>query len=346
MLVFLSIAAVFFLTGCDVYEKLYGGEAEFLPLEDISSEVDKTLEDILPTEVEEEEGILEIEVEEEMAEIEAEEELIEIIEEVTEVGEAIVIKVQETDLVSLVPQAEDEDEDSITFTFSNPLDENGKWATNYGDNGEYTVTVTASDGQSTTSQDVLIIVNKKEETPTIDSFDPKETSITLKETENMEFGVEASDLNKDELTYSWKLDGDEVSSGEGYVFETTYDDSGSHTVKAEVLDGTGAVSQLWSVTVENVNRKPILAELAPIKVKETETITMDPEASDPDEDEVSFTISEPVGDDGVWETTYDNAGEYTVTVTASDGTDSVSQEVKVVVENVNRPPVIVGIVQG
>jgi len=336
MLVFLSIAAVFFLTGCDVYEKLYGGEAEFLPLEDISSEVDKTLEDILPTEVEEEE----------MAEIEAEEELIEIVEETTEVGEAIVIKVQETDLVSLVPQAEDEDEDIITFTFSNPLDENGKWATTYGDTGEYTVTVTASDGQSTTSQDVLIIVNKKEETPTIDSFDPKEATIALKETENMDFSIEASDLNKDELTYSWKLDGDEVSSDEGYVFETTYDDSGSHTVKAEVSDGTGAASQLWSVTVENVNRKPILEELAPIKVKETETITIEPGASDPDEDEVSFTISEPVGDDGVWETTYDDAGEYTVTVTASDGTDSVSQEVKVVVENVNRPPVIVGIVQG
>ena len=351
ILVFLSVVTVFFLSGCDVYEKLYGGEAEFLPLEDISSEVDKTLEDILPTEVEEEEvelveieegveEVIEIEVgEEEIIEVEVEEE------EVVEVGEAIVIAVQETDLISLAPQAEDEDEDIITFTFSTPLDENGKWSTTYGDAGEYTVTVTASDGQSTTSQDVLIIVNKKEEIPTIDSFKPEGSAVTIKETEDASFNIEASDLNKDELSYVWKLDGEDVGNDENYIFETTYDDSGSHTVKAEVSDGTEAVSQLWSVTVENVNRKPILGDISTIEVKETETITIEPEANDPDGDEVSFTISEPVGDEGTWETTYDDAGEYTVTVTASDGTDSVSQDVNIVIENVNRPPVIVGIVQ-
>ena len=414
ILVFLSLISIFFLTGCDMYEDLYDKETEFLPLEDISSEVDKTLEEVLPAETGEEycikessgkklslteakqialdsdcvgEGSLEetyfcneitgtwwidldiekegcspacvVNVETKEAEInwrctgllipeegigfEEEEEPTE----VEESGEeSVVIIVQEKDLISLVPEAEDPDkEDKLAFTFSSPLSAEGEWQTNYGDAGEYTVTVTASDGQLTTSQDILIIINKKEESPTIDSFNPREAAVLMKETESIEFNVEASDLNKDKLSYSWKLDGAEVGADKYHTFKTTYDDSGSHTMKADISDGVSTSTQLWSVTVENINRKPILEEISNIKIKDTETAIIKPEASDPDKDEISFTISDPVGDDGVWETTYDDSGEYTVTVTASDGTDSVSQDVMITVENVNRPPVITGIVQ-
>lgn len=319
LILFLCLTSIFFVTGCDVYEKLYA-EEELLPLEDISSEIEKTLGEVLPTEIKEEKK--------------------------AELGEeAVVITAQETDLISLVPKAEDPDKDKLIFTFSSPLNEKGEWQTTYGDAGEYTVTVTASDGQLTTSQDILIIVNKKEEKPAIEGFSPKKTAVTIKETESVDFNIEASDLNKDELSYSWKLDGTEVGTDKSYNYKTTYDDSGAHTVKADVSDGNDAATQLWSVTVEDVNRKPTLKEILPVKIKEAETAAIIPQADDPDGDEVSFTISDPVGDDGVWETTYEDAGEYTVTVTASDGTDSVSQDVKIIVENVNRPPVITGITQ-
>ena len=51
------------------------------------------------------------------------------------------------------------------------------------------------------------------------------------------------------------------------------------------------------------------------------------------------------GSSFTWETTYDDSGEHTVTVTVSDGVDTVSQEVKITIENVNRAPVILDIVQ-
>ncbi len=395
ILVFLSLLSVFFLAGCDTYEQLYGDES--LPLddlEDISSEIEKTLGEVLPAEVDEEstdeEVAEEIPIEEESEEVMSiaedifdilseeldekgevidegeeltdeealEEELdedttiseedIAIIEEIIEeaqVEEAIAIIVQETELVSLVTEAQDPDEDQIIFTFSSPLDEDGEWQTAYGDAGEYTVTVTASDSQLTTSQNVLIIVNKKEEKPTIDSFEPQQLIVIIKETEDIDFEIEASDLNRDELDYSWKLDGAEVSTGKAYTYETTYDDSGSHTIKVDVSDDNDLTSQLWSVTVENTNRKPVMEEISLIEVKENEVVIIAPDVVDPDGDEISFTISDPVGDEGVWETTYDDAGEYTVTVTASDGTDTVSQDVKILVENVNRAPIITGIVQ-
>jgi hypothetical protein len=128
------------------------------PEQDVFVEVEEAMEEPTGEVVGEEET-------EEVAEEEVTEE--EPTEEVTEeaAGEKpVVIVVQETDLVSLSPEAEDPDSDtSIVFTFTSPLDENGEWQTSYGDSGEYTITVTASDGESTTSKEVLIIVNKREE---------------------------------------------------------------------------------------------------------------------------------------------------------------------------------------
>jgi len=45
-------------------------------------------------------------------------------------------------------------------------------------------------------------------------------------------------------------------------------------------------------------------------------------------------------------TNYKDAGTHIVTVTASDGKQSTSQDVTITVENVNRPPKIIKIVQG
>jgi hypothetical protein len=117
-------------------------------------------------------------------------------------------------------------------------------------------------------------------------------------------------------------------------------------IDLDITDGTTVVSLQWTVDIANVDRPPVLETIPDITVKETEIVIIKPEGSDPDvEDEVEFLISDPVGDSGVWETTYDDAGVYTVTVTASDGELDDSQDVEVTVVNVNRPPVISNIIQ-
>ncbi|MBD3164582.1 hypothetical protein GF323_05230 [Candidatus Woesearchaeota archaeon] len=257
----------------------------------------------------------------------------------------IVIIVEETELVSLQPVAQDPDEDTLDFTYSSPLNEQGQWQTDYGDAGQYTVTITASDGELTTSRDALLIVNKREEPPTIDSRVPEEMEQIISENTELEFNVEASDPNDDELSYQWKLDGNVVSAGSSYTYVADYNSAGSHTIKADISDSTETVSLLWSVTVNNVNRPPILKVIPDITVRESETITIQPDATDPDGDELAYTISEPVGDDGEWQTSYDDAGVYRVDVAASDGDMEDTQTVEVTVINVNRPPVIDDIVQ-
>ncbi|MBI2522883.1 PKD domain-containing protein [Candidatus Woesearchaeota archaeon] len=264
--------------------------------------------------------------------------------------DATVLIVKETEVVNIVPNAEDPDKDKLTFTFTSPLDENGQWKTTYGNAGEYTVTVTASDGSLTASKEVLIIVNRKEEAPTLDSFTPEETAITIDETNQVAFSVRASDLNDDILRYSWKLDGVSIGDDDSVEYKTTYEDSGSHTVKAVISDGIFDAEKIWSVTVNNVNRKPQIAEIGDIKAKETDTVAIEVQALDDDEDEISYSIDDSrfVQEDGGtfrWETSYDDAGKHLVTISVSDGVDTASQEVTVNIENVNRPPVILDIRQ-
>ena len=261
-----------------------------------------------------------------------------------------VISVDETEKVSLSPSAEDPDTNTnLIFTFTSPLDEKGEWQTTYGDSGEYTVTITASDGESTTSREALVIVKKKDEVPTIDISKPIESGLVIDETQAIEFSVEASDLNKDALTYGWKVDGSDVGIDKSYAYQSTYEDAGTHTVKVDVSDGLSSASKIWSVDVKNVNRKPVLEKIDDVTVKETNAVVITALATDDDKDAITYSISDKRFDleDNVftWKTDYNSSGTFEVKISASDGQDITEQTFNVIVENVNRPPVITDIVQ-
>ena len=267
----------------------------------------------------------------------------------TQKEKPIVIVVQETDLVDLQPKASDPDKDTkLTFTFTSPLSDTGKWQTNYGDADQYTITVTASDGELTTSRDVLLIVNKKEEAPTIDSAKPIESALAIDETQSIDFETQASDLNKDPLAYTWKLDGNAVSSENKYSYQTDYDSAGTHTVKIDVSDGVLSASKLWSVNVKNVNRAPVVEKINDVHAKETDKIVVTVSAYDPDKDTINYSISDSrfKQDANVftWQTDYDSSGIYNVTVRVADGQAVTTRPFMVEVGNVDRPPVINDIV--
>jgi len=186
----------------------------------------------------------------------AEEELItEILKEVEpEVVELTKIIVKEGELVVLKPESEDPDADTILYTFSEPLDKNGRWQTKKGDAGSYEITVTASDSELTDTQKILLVV-------------------------------------------------------------------------------------------ESTNNPPVLSPIADITINEGETVSLEPIATDPDGDKVIITYSGWMTE-ASYTTNYNDAGTHIVTVTASDGIESASQDVIVTVNNINRPPRIVKIVRG
>jgi hypothetical protein len=67
------------------------------------------------------------------------------------------------------------------------------------------------------------------------------------------------------------------------------------------------------------NHKPILEPIAPITKKIGEVITIEPRATDQENEQIQITISDPIGNDGEWDTSNDQPDVYEITITASDG---------------------------
>jgi hypothetical protein len=343
-LIVLLIISIFLLSSCEVYQTLYGAGAA--PESGNESAVDEAVDN--QTAMEETLDEMEVPEKTELSDDELIEEEAEIVAVKSE-EKPVVIVVRETDLVDLIPKAQDPDNDKLLFSFTSPLNDLGGWQTTYGDAGEYTITITVSDGQAATSRDVLIIVNKKEESPKIDASKPIESGLTILETESVDFYVEASDLNNDPLTFAWKLDGVLIGEFSDFTYQTDYDSAGTHTVKADVTDGISTASRIWSIEVTNVNRKPVLDQIGDVYVRETEKVIITAFATDDDLDPITYSISDKrfMQTENVftWQTDYDSAGTYKVTVRSMDGADTTEEAFTVNVENVNRPPVITDVLQ-
>jgi hypothetical protein len=251
--------------------------------------------------------------------------------------ETVKIVVKENELVSLSPEAVDPDEDLIQFTFTEPLDENGVWNTNYGDAGDYTITVTASDGELETSRQVLLVVERVNMAPVIEEIN----DIVVEEGSTLIVTPKVSDPNGDEFFVTVS---DPV--GDDGVWEIGYTEHGDYsmTITAEDIDGLVTVQEI-PITVQRKNMAPVVEGVADIEVFEGDTVDIVPIVSDLNGDEVTVTISSPVGDDGVWDTAYTDHGVYDVTVTASDGESDTVEVITLTVNDVNKAPQILDIVQ-
>jgi hypothetical protein len=61
---------------------------------------------------------------------------------------------------------------------------------------------------------------------------------------------------------------------------------------------------------------------------------------DPDGDEVLIEFSSPLDEDGEWQTKKGDAGNYQITISATDGEHVVTENIMIIVESVNTPPTI------
>lgn len=242
-----------------------------------------------------------------------------------------VVEVNENEMVKLNVKVHDPDQDSVEYTFSPPLNKLGQWKTTYGDAGEYVVTLTATDGKLATEKKLKVVVNRVNVPPAVSGV----VDLHVKEGEVVNFKPVVSDPNGDKVTVT-------VSAPlQDSAWKTDHTSAGEYQVKVVASDGELQTEKTFTVLVDDVNELPELSNLQDLVVKEGEVVTLQPKVTDLDGDEVTVTVSEPVGDGGVWKTGYTDHGEYLVTVTASDGKGVVTKKVKVVVEDVNMPPEIV-----
>jgi len=99
-----------------------------------------------------------------------------------------------------------------------------------------------SDGYLKDSQSVTVTVNKLNNPPVINYFEPLNGS-SFSEGERINISVNASDADRQALNYSIKIDGVTCSTGTAYVWETDYSSSGNHTIQVVVSDGVEEVKK-------------------------------------------------------------------------------------------------------
>jgi len=266
--------------------------------------------------------------------------------------------VNENTLLTFIVNATDPDGDALTYSASNlpqgasfdTATRTFSWTPTYQQAGIYNnVHFEVSDGTGTDSEDITITVNNVNRAPILNAIGNK----SVNEGENLSFTVSGSDPDGDSLTYSASnlpQGASFDSTIKTFSWTPTYQQAGIYNnVHFEVSDGTATDSEDITITVNNLNRPPILEAIGNKSVNEGQNLSFTVSGSDPDGDNLTYSASnlpQGAGFDSVtrtfnWTPTYNQAGIYpNVHFEVSDGTGTDSEDITITVNNVNRAPVL------
>lgn len=257
--------------------------------------------------------------------------------------------VDENALLTFGVTATDADGDALTYSAQNlPVgaaftNTTFTWTPTYDQGGTYYVTFNATDGILTDSQTVTITVNNTNRAPVMTTIDDR----SVNETATLTINVFATDGDADALTFNAQnMPAGATFNANTFTWTPTYDQAGIYSVTFNATDGQATDSQTVTITVNNVNRNPVLTAIPSKSVNENSTLTFSINASDPDGTNVTYSmINAPAGaaltgNTFTWTPSYAQNGTYYVTFTASDGLATDSETVTITVYNVNRGPVL------
>ena len=204
------------------------------------------------------------------------------------------------------------------------------------EDSDVNITIAASDGENTVEKKVLLVVKKKNVAPVIRGLTSR---LAADEGDSVRLETDVVDLNDDLVTVTFSAPFDQNGQ-----WKTDHTSAGEYDITVTASDGELASSFNATLVVANVNVPPEIVGLEDdIEINEGQNVTLDFKVDDLDGDTVELSISEPIGDDMFWATGYTDHGQYIVTVAASDGKDTVSKEINLVVHDVNVPPTILNV---
>lgn len=177
----------------------------------------------------------------------------------------------------------------------------------------------------------------------------------IKENGQLDFGVNATDIYGNPVTYQWYFDGAIVTGvdGDRYSAFFDYDSAGKHTARMDIFNGLKHTVIDWTINVINVDRPPIIEQISPssesISMKEGTSQTFSVKASDLDNDALRYAwtvdnvlLPKEKGDNITFTTDFKSAGDHSVSVTVFDVPWNMSETVNwaIKVENVILSPLV------
>ena len=221
------------------------------------------------------------------------------------------------------------------------------WTPTFDQAGEHDVRFVVSDGALVTGIDVVLNIANTNRAPAPQPVQPQRVA----EDEVLALQLVAVDPDGDAFTWVLRAPPAGVSLGENtgaLAWRPTFDQAGQYRLIALASDGSDAGELAIDVTVDNVNRRPSIDPVGELSVRENEALSVQLSGSDPDGDALRFSaLGLPGGatldpDSGAlaWTPTYDDSGEYPLTLTVSDGDLDASSQASITVIHVNRRPSI------
>jgi hypothetical protein len=211
--------------------------------------------------------------------------------------------------------ANDDDGDTLTWS----LDTSAGWLTinpasgelsgtpTYLEVGSWEVTVTCDDGNSgSDSRTFTIDVAAVNDVPVITYYLPSEMYPAVEEGMVLGFNISYFDEDGDSLSVDWNLDGEIMRQDVPFwSYQPPFGSAGDHDVIVNISDGNGAsFEHRWIVIVTQANRAPVMDEFSPMNLKpvldpEEESLTFSVNASDPDNDILTYQWFMDGNDTGV-----------------------------------------------
>ena len=223
--------------------------------------------------------------------------------------------------------------------------------------GVYNVRFITSDGSLSDTEIVAITVNTAgNQRPVLAIIGPRSGS----ENQNLNFDITANDADSTTPTLIAQLlpSGATFSNnGDGtgtFDWTPSFTQAGVYNVRFIATDGSLADTELVAITINNVNRAPVLASIGPRSVNEGLALNFAVSATDPDLNiptlaaenvptNASFTDNGNGTGSFAFNPDFTQAGVYNVRFITGDGSLADTEVVAITVNNTNLAPVLAAI---
>ena len=260
-------------------------------------------------------------------------------------------EINETQDLTISLLATDMDDDDLTYSTDAPFgtltDNVFMWTPTHDDAGTYTVGFSVTDGKHTNSRTTVITVNNVDRAPELQVIGNKE----INENMLLEFAISANDPDGDAVTYSVAglPAGATFDAGAGtFSWMPSPDAAGNYQVIFTAEASGLSDSETITITVGDIGGAPELGLIGNKAVNENDLLEFIVSASDPEGDIITFSaVGLPEGaifDVGTgafsWRPEYNDSGTYNAVFVAEAGNLSDSENITIVVNNVDREPVL------